>query len=274
MIYFAMMGNYIKIGFTDQDDVNDRISQLNTSAAEKIELICTIEGGRDVESGLHDRFAQFRANGEWFRICPELLKFIIALDGKTIAPSGVVINVETARAAFKIYDCLANNILYFEFFPLIRQFMKLDICDPTYKEIKDKILPHTASLLKLKEDLIRFRDLQSKYQNFSQRLANLYCKYEVSPSKYANKILEEINMKLNDHDFNDRLDDFASRAKAELMKLKSKLPDIAPELPADIIDRAISTLNEDFWSQFTNAPSRLNWLIALYSRHNGQRLGI
>lgn len=77
-IYFAKMGEWIKIGYT-AGEASKRIAQLQTGQPQKIELIGTIEGERDAESGLHQEFAEFRGNGEWFKRDAELTTSIAFL---------------------------------------------------------------------------------------------------------------------------------------------------------------------------------------------------
>lgn len=64
-IYFAEMGEWLKIGYTAGTPAR-RISQLQTGQPQKISLLGTIPGERDAETGLHEIFALFRGNGEWF----------------------------------------------------------------------------------------------------------------------------------------------------------------------------------------------------------------
>lgn len=65
-IYFAQIGEWIKIGFTGSEDVSKRIAQLQTGQPQKIVLLGTIPGERDAETGLHQELAISRGNGEWF----------------------------------------------------------------------------------------------------------------------------------------------------------------------------------------------------------------
>lgn len=64
MIYFIRNGDFIKIGRAKNPDV--RLAQLQTAHPHKLALVCTMEGGPDVEKALHNHFAANRANGEWF----------------------------------------------------------------------------------------------------------------------------------------------------------------------------------------------------------------
>jgi hypothetical protein len=77
--YFVQAGTEegpIKIGTTSRDVVS-RIEQLQCGNAEVIWLLGCIDGkGSDYEATLHEKFKDFRKNGEWFEPAPELLSFI------------------------------------------------------------------------------------------------------------------------------------------------------------------------------------------------------
>lgn len=73
-IYFVAAGDAIKIGFTRE--LKSRIASLQTSAVESLKLLGTIEGTLFEERKLHERFAQHRVRGEWFKSSPDLLAFI------------------------------------------------------------------------------------------------------------------------------------------------------------------------------------------------------
>lgn len=78
-VYFIQQGNdgLIKIGTTE--NVKARLATLQTSSPHKLNLLNTISGGRQKEAELHNRFSEFRKNGEWFEPVQELLDFIYAL---------------------------------------------------------------------------------------------------------------------------------------------------------------------------------------------------
>lgn len=65
MIYFVTDGEYLKIGYTD-NDVESRISALQIGNARKLKLIGVIDGNRDDEATLHYVFRGLRVSGEWF----------------------------------------------------------------------------------------------------------------------------------------------------------------------------------------------------------------
>lgn len=67
MIYFVTDGEYVKIGFSDDNDgVSQRVSALQTGNARRLSLIATIPGGIEEESILHSVFRDLRVRGEWF----------------------------------------------------------------------------------------------------------------------------------------------------------------------------------------------------------------
>lgn len=68
MIYFISDGEYIKIGFTEDDDAEKRLNALQTGNARELRLIGVIPGDKSVERILHNVLGSLRARGEWFRI--------------------------------------------------------------------------------------------------------------------------------------------------------------------------------------------------------------
>jgi hypothetical protein len=50
-----------------------------------LKVLATMEGGKQIESSLHDRFADAFHRGEWFRKTPELLAFIDQIAGRAAA---------------------------------------------------------------------------------------------------------------------------------------------------------------------------------------------
>lgn len=67
----------IKIGYSC--NMNGRISALNTSMPEKLELLATVSGARDAEARLHKRFARYRIKGEWYRLEGKLAEYVAKL---------------------------------------------------------------------------------------------------------------------------------------------------------------------------------------------------
>jgi hypothetical protein len=77
LIYFVKSNKNqeIKIGFTS-GQVEERIRTLQTSHPYQIELLATISGDMKFERSLHERFKEYRLQGEWFFPHPELIDYI------------------------------------------------------------------------------------------------------------------------------------------------------------------------------------------------------
>lgn len=77
MIYFAQPadGGAVKIGFSG--DVKARVRYLETYYSRPLILLATMEGDREVETEIKERFAHLRfGRTEQFRPAPELMEFI------------------------------------------------------------------------------------------------------------------------------------------------------------------------------------------------------
>lgn len=76
-IYFIEMDSMalVKIGFTDRDP-QDRLRELQTACPFKLRLVLVMAGGLKHEADLHQTFAHLRAEGEWFRLTPELQTYL------------------------------------------------------------------------------------------------------------------------------------------------------------------------------------------------------
>jgi hypothetical protein len=83
MIYFAQTNDnaYIKIGYAS--NVKSRMAGLQTGAPVGVKLLASMPGDHKVERALHQRFAELRGHGEWFRTIPALADF--ALRGSLLA---------------------------------------------------------------------------------------------------------------------------------------------------------------------------------------------
>ncbi len=84
MIYFIQIrvGNNsargpIKIGYSrSMQGVKQRLKHLQTGSAWPLRLLGTKDGDEQEESRLHQLFAQFRMEGEWFKPKPALVQTI------------------------------------------------------------------------------------------------------------------------------------------------------------------------------------------------------
>jgi hypothetical protein len=79
VIYFTqdLERHQIKIGFTSGDDAEVRRQALQTGNPSRLVVLFTMDGTRQDETNLHERFSASRECGEWFRPTPDLLQFII-----------------------------------------------------------------------------------------------------------------------------------------------------------------------------------------------------
>jgi hypothetical protein len=66
IVYVLAVPGFVKIGFTARG-VAGRIAGLQTGSPHPIEVVALVAGSRLTERGLHERFAAYRAAGEWFR---------------------------------------------------------------------------------------------------------------------------------------------------------------------------------------------------------------
>lgn len=83
-VYFVSPSNdrsVVKIGMTSGDHVRERIRGLQTGSPYPLELARAIptesrQSARELEGALHDRFADSRMHGEWFRVEGGLRDFV------------------------------------------------------------------------------------------------------------------------------------------------------------------------------------------------------
>lgn len=78
-VYFIQQGEDgpIKIGYSTTPE--KRLQSLNTASPYPLYLRAVIEGGKKLEQELHERFAAYKMDGEWFSPHEELLQFIAGL---------------------------------------------------------------------------------------------------------------------------------------------------------------------------------------------------
>lgn len=71
-VYFVLnpARNAIKIGYTQSLD--RRFATLQNASSDKLELLGSLEGDKDIERELHARFAEYRGIGEWFNYTDDL----------------------------------------------------------------------------------------------------------------------------------------------------------------------------------------------------------
>lgn len=75
-VYFIQQGDNgpIKIGYSAEPE--KRLQTLSTASPYPLRILKTTEGGKSLEQTLHQRFAEFQLEGEWFAPDDELLDFI------------------------------------------------------------------------------------------------------------------------------------------------------------------------------------------------------
>lgn len=75
MIYFVgTKTRCVKIGFTDC--IRHRLGELQVGNHEKLHLIAWIDGDRELEAEMHERFRAYQIRGEWFRLEGGLREFV------------------------------------------------------------------------------------------------------------------------------------------------------------------------------------------------------
>lgn len=70
-VYLISSESHLKIGFTT--DITKRMASLKTGSATKLRLEAVVKADRAYEKHLHAKFAKYRAEGEWFEKCDEIL---------------------------------------------------------------------------------------------------------------------------------------------------------------------------------------------------------
>lgn len=63
-IYFATAGNKVKIGISKNP--RQRLGSIRTGSSSKVRIYYVTPGTREDERRLHQQFAEYRVNGEWF----------------------------------------------------------------------------------------------------------------------------------------------------------------------------------------------------------------
>lgn len=80
VVYFALCGEHIKIGFT-RGNPRHRLKTLSTANPLPVELIATMPGSQELEMELHERFGEFRIRGEWFVFADPIRAYIASASG-------------------------------------------------------------------------------------------------------------------------------------------------------------------------------------------------
>jgi transcriptional regulator of acetoin/glycerol metabolism len=106
MIYFIQQGidGPVKIGFTE--NIEKRISSLQTASPHKLRLIGSIDGDAEKERQLHNFFSAYRLAGEWFSPDRTMFDYIfMAVTGcNASAHAGINLREEVARTERRVIE--------------------------------------------------------------------------------------------------------------------------------------------------------------------------
>lgn len=80
-VYFIECGETVKIG--KALDVSRRMKSLQTGQSSPHKLLAAIPTHAAFEQALHVRFKHLHQRGEWFRMAPDLRRFIVTLQSGT-----------------------------------------------------------------------------------------------------------------------------------------------------------------------------------------------
>lgn len=94
-IYFIRVGERVKIGRAK--DVNRRLGELRPGSAQPLNLIAAVPSHGELESAIHEKFAKYRIQGEWFALSPELTAFIELLK-RGVNPVALLFDPEFVRS--------------------------------------------------------------------------------------------------------------------------------------------------------------------------------
>ena len=75
VVYFIASGPFVKVGTTTK--LRWRLTKLRTSSPYGARLIGIAAGGRNLEVEMHDKLRTSHYRAEWFRVTPQLLRFVV-----------------------------------------------------------------------------------------------------------------------------------------------------------------------------------------------------
>ena len=81
-VYFISDGDAIKIGLSKTP--KGRLRTLQTGHPRELVLLASLEGSRRLEREIHERFANLRLRGEWFRDDGEIRKWLRSSPNATL----------------------------------------------------------------------------------------------------------------------------------------------------------------------------------------------
>ena len=73
-VYFLRANNTVKIGFST--NLSERLRNIRTGCPEKVRLVKVVAGTMKTERMYHDRYAEYRLDGEWFDLRGRLAKYL------------------------------------------------------------------------------------------------------------------------------------------------------------------------------------------------------
>lgn len=82
-VYFAQTRidtTKVKIGFTS--DLAARVKNLSVSVPGGVSILATMDGGKETEGYIHDRFMDYRLDGEWFEYAEPVRDFVKDVQNK------------------------------------------------------------------------------------------------------------------------------------------------------------------------------------------------
>lgn len=131
-VYFAQQAGDtkgpVKIGFSS--DMKARVKNLSIASVGGVLILATIDGGKETEAYLHEKFEPYRISGEWFELSDELAEFITHCKaGKAFIPA---IN-DTARYMVR------KQAEYAEMAVEQAKVMALDILGNEFRGVGDTI---------------------------------------------------------------------------------------------------------------------------------------
>lgn len=87
MIYFITDEGeeYIKIGYTNNEKITNRLGTLQTGCPLKLKIFARIEGGIHLENKLHMMFVKYQTVGEWFIFNDEIKGLILDLKSDNLS---------------------------------------------------------------------------------------------------------------------------------------------------------------------------------------------
>jgi DNA-binding protein Fis len=127
MIYFIQSGNggSIKIGYSN-NDIEGRISALQTGTPYKLKLIGVMRGELEDEKTIHSIFSEIHIAGEWYLPDDTLLKFIEAQAmtdvAKYVDPAHIKQMEQRAMEYKQKIEQEFNPMQCFDFVNVVRQF--------------------------------------------------------------------------------------------------------------------------------------------------------